>query len=66
MVEGLLDAIDRLADMPRLGHRRPMPMSEDIRQWVWSRYVIVYRADTRPIHVLRVLDGHRDIEGLLR
>jgi len=41
-------------------------MSEDIRQWVWSRYVIVYRADTRPIHVLRVLDGHRDIEGLLR
>jgi plasmid stabilization system protein ParE len=60
------ETMQRLADMPRLGHTRTDLAGADVRFWVRYPYVIVYRADARPIHVLRVVDGHRDIDAMMR
>ena len=48
-----------------MGHRRPGLSDDRIRYWVWRPYLIVYRADLRPIGVLRVIDGRRDLDDLL-
>ena len=57
--------MQRLTELPRMGHRRPDLSDDRIRYWVWLPYVIVYRADVDPIGVLRIVDGRRDLDDLL-
>lgn len=54
-----------LADMPQMGHLRPDLTSADVRFWTVYSYFIVYRPDTSPLQVVRVLHGARDLPGLL-
>ncbi len=60
------EAFTKLADNPALGHRR-----EDLTNLhvlffaVWS-WLVIYRADKRPLEVVRVIHGARDVEALLR
>ena len=55
----------RLNKMPALGHRREDLSEEALRFWSVRSYLIVYRADPRPIEIVRVLSGYRDIATLL-
>lgn len=58
-------AFARLADRPHLGHRRPDLTRLPVLFWpLMGRYLIVYEA-TRPLNVVRVLSGYRDIAALL-
>lgn len=58
-------ALDRLAELPGIGHVRPDLTDRPVRFWAVRSYLIVYRPDTTPLQVIRVLSGYRDIAALL-
>lgn len=66
IIDRIERALHQLSDMPALGHRRPDLTPEAVRFWTVLGYMIVYRAETTPIQIVRVLHGARDIEQLLR
>ncbi len=55
----------RLADNPGIGHVRPDQTREDVRFWSVFKYLIVYRPDTEPLEIARVLHGKRDVKRLV-
>ena len=60
------DAMRKLADFPQMGHLRADVADEELRFWSLYSYFIVYRAQQRPIQVVRVVHGARDIGQLFR
>jgi len=66
VAERLEEAFQKLADNPGLGHRREDLTSSAVRfLTVWS-YFIIYKPDTKPLQVARVVHAARDVENLLR
>ena len=61
----IFDAFRKLARMPGLGHFRRDLAIEPLRFWHVRRYLIIYRSDKRPIEIVRVLHGARDIQVVL-
>ncbi len=61
----LRDAIRFLADQPEIGHRRPDLTDFPVKIWPLYSYLIVYRPDRRPVEIVRVLHGVRDVGNLL-
>lgn len=57
----------RLAEMPGLGHMREdlVAIDQALRFWPVYSYLIVYRAETDPLEVVRVLHGARDVRRIL-
>ena len=49
-----------------MGQTRADLTNEDVRVWVVHRYLIVYRATSEPIEIVRVLHGARDPRELKR
>jgi antitoxin ParD1/3/4/toxin ParE1/3/4 len=62
----LREAMARLADLPQLGHLRRDLADEPVRFWQVYSYLIIYRPETQPLQILRVLHASRDIQSLLR
>jgi plasmid stabilization system protein ParE len=60
----LRDAMHRLAELPGLGHVRDDLADETLRVWTVHSYLVIYRPETRPLQVVRVLSGYRDIAAL--
>ena len=58
-------AIRKLTKTPGLGHRRPDLTGRNILFYSVRSYLIIYRPDKKPLNVLRILHGARDIQGLL-
>ena len=58
-------ALRKLAKTPGLGHRRPDLTDRDILFFGVHSYLIIYRPDRKPLNVLRVLHGARDVQSLL-
>lgn len=58
-------ALDRLADDPKIGHLREDLVTQPLRFWLVHSYLIIYRAETEPLEVVRILSAYRDIRGLL-
>ncbi len=56
--------IDRIAHHPLLGHQHSLIDTPTLRVWVVRPYLIVYRHSTRPIEVVRILHGARDLAAL--
>ena len=54
-----------LAKRPELGHLRTDLASEPLRFWSVSSYLIIYRPDSKPIEIVRVLHGARDISAII-
>jgi plasmid stabilization system protein ParE len=63
--EELYTAMQKLADMPGMGRLRLELADERHRFWIVRPYVIVYRHDTNPLQIIRIIHGARDIENLL-
>ncbi len=65
----VLDAMDaafrRLAAQPGLGHYREDLADKTVRFDAVYSYLIVYRWQTRPLQILRVLHAARDVATLL-
>lgn len=60
----LREAIERLVDVPGLGHVRDDLGDPTLRAWTVHRYVIIYKSDADPLTVVRVLSGYRDIGAI--
>jgi plasmid stabilization system protein ParE len=66
MTERMTKAFELLAVFPRNGHKRAdVHTNEPVLFWPVGSYVVVYRPDPRPILILRVVHGARDLDALL-
>jgi plasmid stabilization system protein ParE len=65
VVDELHKAFRKLAESPVLGHYREDLTSSPLLLWsVWS-YLVIYKPDTKPLEIVRVLHGARDVEAIL-
>ena len=60
LVDDIFTAIENLADMPGMGHRREDLADETLLAWPVHSYLVVYR-DRRPLEVVDVVSGYRDL-----
>ena len=65
VVTELLDAMQLLSETPRIGVIRTSLAEADVRFWVVRNHIVVYRPETKPLEVLRVLSGYRDLTAHL-
>jgi plasmid stabilization system protein ParE len=65
VIESLRDAMARLSRMPGMGHVREDLAPVLLRFWPVYSYLIVYRPDSRPLQILRVLHAARDVRSVL-
>lgn len=63
VVRELRAAMESLVEMPGKGHLRE-DLGDDLRAWVVYSYLIIYRPETRPLEVVRVVSGYRDVPEL--
>lgn len=63
--EKLHDAFLTAAAQPNIGHRREDLADESLRVWLVYSFLVIYRPDTRPVEIVRVLHGARDIPSIL-
>ena len=61
----LFAAFGELAIAPGKGHFRSDLAAEPLRFWRVRDYLIIYRSEKRPIEIVRVLHGKRDVQALL-
>src|SRR5215207_5784697 len=61
----LQDSMRRLARAPGMGHLREDLADEPLRFWPVYSYLIIYRLETRPLQIIRVLRGARDVRSIL-
>lgn len=54
----------RLAQHPGLGHVRDDLADETLKVWPVHSYLVIYRPDSSPLQVVRVLSGYRDIAAM--
>ena len=66
----LFDAFESLAQTPGLGHKRDDLTAHPVLFWPLDSYLIIYRALApavrRPIEIVAVTQGSRDIPAFLR
>jgi plasmid stabilization system protein ParE len=60
------DQIVVLAKSPGIGHSRKDLTDEAVKFFPVYSYLIVYRPDTRPLPVIAILQGRRDLEQVLK
>ncbi len=59
-------AVSMLARNPELGHLRRDLTSKAVRFWPVYSYPIIYDPETRPLEIVRILSGYRDVAALLK
>ena len=55
-----------LADNPDMGHFREDWADRRHRFWLVYSYIIMYRPETTPLQILRVISGYRNLAELLK
>jgi plasmid stabilization system protein ParE len=66
VVREIRAGIHKVAVNPGLGHLRADLVDEPLRFWGVYSYLIIYRAERKPIEVLRILHGAQDVKSILR
>lgn len=64
-VDALYDAFAKLADNPMLGHVRDDLTNYPVRFWTFKWHYLVIYTPKKPIEIVRVLSGYRDIANIL-
>lgn len=59
-------AVDKLADNPGIGHTREDLTDRPLKFWSVYSYLVVYDPHSRPLTVVALLHGARDVEKLLK
>ncbi len=65
VVEKIRDAIRTLAAIPRMGRRYPDLPNRQLRVWPVYSYLVIYEPDAKPLKVVRIIHGARDIPAVL-
>ncbi len=61
----LRNSMRMLANTPGMGHFRGDLSDEPLRFWQVYSFLIIYRPETRPLQILRVLRAARDVRTIL-
>lgn len=64
VINRLYEAIQFLTDNPKAGHTRAEIEDLGIRAWPESGFIILYRTDSKPLQVIRIVHGSRDFRRL--
>lgn len=64
--DALEEAFELLAQSPGIGHTREDLTSRPVKFWSVYSYLVVYDPESRPVTILAVLHGARDVEHLLK
>jgi toxin ParE1/3/4 len=64
VVSELRNGMQRLADSPGIGHFRMDLTDDSLKFYRVYKYLIVYRSNSAPLWIVRVLHGSRDLEGI--
>ena len=59
-------AVEWLVRNPHLGHSRSDLTSQPVRFWAVHSYLIIYDPNARPLEVVRILSGYRDVAAMLK
>ncbi len=62
----LIEEMDALATLPVRYRSRPPLVPAPYRVHVAGSYLLIYNPDTKPLSVLRILHGKRDLDAILR
>lgn len=65
VLDALESAAVRLAKSPGIGHWRDELADKRHRFFLVHSYLIVYRHETKPLQIVRVLHAARDVQSLL-
>jgi len=65
VLAALRSSFAKLAEMPEIGHLREDAGGEPLRFWLVYPYLVVYRPHSKPLQIVRVLHGAREIGNLL-
>ena len=60
------ETMRKLARMPGMGHLRQDLADESLRFWPIYSYLIIFRPETKPLEIVRVLRGSRDVLSILQ
>ena len=60
------DKILYLSKTPGAGHSRKDLTDEAVKFFPAYSYLIVYRPETKPLQIVSILHGHRDVEQILK
>ena len=65
VLDRLQQAMNDLAESPGKGHKREDLTDAPVRFWsVWS-FLVVYKPGTKPLEIVRILHGARDVGTIL-
>jgi antitoxin ParD1/3/4/toxin ParE1/3/4 len=64
VVDEIQASFQKIAEMPGIGHTKAEVNDPRYRFWRVYSYLIVYRADTKPVQIIRIVSGHRDLKRL--
>ena len=64
--QAIHDAASRLAGTPEMGHTRGDLTRRPVKLWNVFSYLLVYDPESKPLTVIAVLHGARDVEQLLK
>ena len=57
----LYEGFSKVAAQPGIGHVRDDLADESLRVWAILSYLIIYSPETKPLQILRVIHGARDV-----
>lgn len=60
----LLEACQRLAETPGIGHTREDLTDQPVLFWPVGSYLIIYDPKAKPLAIVRVVRGARDVSRL--
>ena len=64
-VDALYDSFEKLANNPDLGHLREDITNYHVKFWTFKWHYLVIYNPKKPIEIIRVLSGYRDITNIL-
>jgi plasmid stabilization system protein ParE len=67
--QAVYEACDHIAESPLAGSVRTDLTSRPVRFWLvqpYTNYFIVYDPENRPVHIVRILHGARDLPSILK
>lgn len=64
-IEKLFDAFEALGRTPAVGHKREDLTPYPVLFWPVGRYLIIYRVERKPVEIVAVTQGSRDIPSFL-
>jgi toxin ParE1/3/4 len=65
VLKALENAILKLAKTPGIGHWREELTDKRHRFFLVHSYLIIYRHETKPLQIIRVLHAARDVQSIL-